>query len=430
MDTSFIPSDIQEVMARLHDSGFAVWLVGGALRDALRGKPPEDWDLATDATPEEIMGLFTRVIPIGIRHGTVQIHTAKRDIEATSYTARGPQGILPDLARRDFTINAMALGFPGGELLDPHGGQEDLRLGRLRAVGSPVARFREDPLRTLRAGRFMSGLGFQLHAETRAALQQTAAGLAQVAVERVRAEMSKLLMGRHFLPAMNCMKETGVLSYVLPELLEQDGGTCTEPLPDSRYHHTLLTVQHAPPRHRVRLAALLHALGRPWKRSVTPDCCAAYSQSSAHRAGLVMLRWRMSRKGICQTAKLIANQPPWTTATWTDADARRLIAAAGIDLLEDLFDLTTADCLAWGGKEQFLLNIASQRSRVKSQLGRPLALHIEDLAIDGRTVMHTLDLPPGPRIGTLLQELLAMVIEDPSLNEHQTLKAILVRKHG
>lgn len=432
MNTAFIPGDVREIMARLHEAGFAVWLVGGALRDALRGEPPQDWDLATDATPQQITALFPRVIPIGIRHGTVQVHTAMRDIEVTSCQAPSRQGILQDLARRDFTINAIALGFPSQELLDPHGGQRDLQLAQLRAVGTPVERFREDPLRTLRAGRFMSVFGFKLHEATRAALRQAAVGLAQVAQERIRDEMAKLLMGKDFLAAMNCMHEAEVLCHVLPELLEQG---CNGRTPDSLaslFQHTILTVHYAPFRQRVRLAALLHALGRPAELPFTNTraCCADYSRLSAERATSVMTRWRMSRKEISQTGKLIAKQLSWTTGKWTDADARRLIAAAGKDLLEDSFDLATADCLALSGSEEQLQNITILRGQVASQLQRSLPLHVADLAVNGNEVMRILGLKPGPWLGALLHELHQMVLEDPGLNEPQTLTEILRRKRS
>ena len=436
MDTSLIPSDIQNVMARLHAGGYAVWLVGGALRDAMRGAAPQDWDLATDATPAQVMALFPRVIPIGIRHGTVQIHTPTRDIEVTHCPAPAAQGIMQDLARRDFTINAMALGFPSGELIDPHGGRKDLQLGLLRAVGSPAARFAEDPLRTLRAGRFMSVLGFRLHPATRTALPRAAAGLAGVAQERIRTEMLKLLLGKHFASALDSMQQGGVLDHVLPELLDrldQDGVGRTTFCSGSRYQHTLRTVQHTPPRQRLRLAALLHALGRPAVPPAgdIPACCAHYRQISAQRADQVMLRWRMSRKDVSQTGRLIASQLSWPGATWTAADARRLIAAVGSDdWLEDLFDLATADCTALGGDESLLQSIADYRSRVKQQLQQPLPLHITDLAVNGNDLVRTLGLKPGPWVGIVLRQLHGLVLQDPGLNSAQTLKNILVEKHS
>ncbi|HTY21721.1 MAG TPA: hypothetical protein VMC85_01225, partial [Desulfomonilaceae bacterium] len=148
----FIPGDVRQILLHFVEKGFDVWLVGGALRDLLRGWIPKDWDLVTNATPPQVMTLFSRVIPIGVRHGTVQIHSGQRTIEATSCPAAGPEGILADLKRRDFTVNALALSYPEGQLIDPFGGQNDLLSLTLRAVGDARARFYEDPLRTLRAG--------------------------------------------------------------------------------------------------------------------------------------------------------------------------------------------------------------------------------------------------------------------------------------
>ena len=149
---SLVPLDIIRAMEKISDAGFDVWLVGGALRDLLLKVKPKDWDLATSSSPEQIMKVFPRVIPVGIRHGTVQVHTKTRDIEVTSFEPRGSEGILRDLGRRDFTINALALSFPDGILIDPYDGRVDIKKKLIRAVGNARSRFAEDPLRIVRAG--------------------------------------------------------------------------------------------------------------------------------------------------------------------------------------------------------------------------------------------------------------------------------------
>lgn len=166
LNPDIVPADVLNAMERIHEAGYGVWIVGGALRSLFLGQEPKDWDLATDAKPELITTIFPRVAPIGIRHGTVQVLTSERAIEVTTVPERGEAGILADLGRRDFTVNAMAWAFPQGDLLDPYGGRQDLKGRMLREVGGGGDRFREDPLRTLRAGRFMSTHRFQIEPET------------------------------------------------------------------------------------------------------------------------------------------------------------------------------------------------------------------------------------------------------------------------
>ncbi|MDY0040289.1 MAG: CCA tRNA nucleotidyltransferase, partial [Desulforhabdus sp.] len=225
-----IPPDVEYLLEKIHEAGFDVWLVGGAIRDFLYGWPPKDWDLATEASPQEIIRLFPRVIPVGIRHDTVQVYTGERAIEVTSYRSRGAEGILSDLGRRDFTVNALAMAYPNRTVIDLFAGRHDLQAGILRAVGDARARFSEDPLRALRAGRFVSVYGLSIEENTFAALTDEAEKLGSVAVERIRTEMFKLLLGDNVFSAFEWMRRGKVLGQIFPEVLEghDESGRCKE----------------------------------------------------------------------------------------------------------------------------------------------------------------------------------------------------------
>jgi len=425
-----VPNDVKEVTKRLSESGFDVWIVGGALRDCILGRTPKDWDLATDATPPRILELFSHVAPIGIRHGTVQVLTEQRGIEVTTTPGPGLEGILADLGRRDFTVNALALAYPGWELLDPFGGEKDLVELRLRAVGDARSRFREDPLRTLRAGRFMSTYGFAIEQTTFEAIEKEAEGLERVAQERIRDEILKMLLGDRVIEAFDSMRRAGVLSRVLPELLDWPGKELDLSHPLDIYHHSLCAVHYSPPRIRVRLAALFHDMGKPRVRRLRAEdlqfsgCCEA----SALIAFDVMTRWCMSNKEIREVRILVSNHLPREAEEWSDAALRRLIARVGPNLLEDLLDLAAADRLAMANHEASYERMGVLRSRIYEQLRRGLPLRAADLAVNGEDVMRILALEPGPLVGKILGFLHGKVLDAPDLNERKILMDFLEKE--
>lgn len=424
-----LPQDVLEVMKRLFDSGFNVWVVGGALRDSLMKRDPKDWDLATEASPKRVVELFSRVVPVGIRHGTVQVLTAGRSIEVTSTPAPGVEGIMADLGRRDFTVNALALTYPGGELLDPYQGLRDIEESRLRAVGDARARFREDPLRTLRAARFVGTHGFTVEPETFEALEKEAEGLGFVARERIRDEMLKMLVSDGVLEAFECMLRAGVLKGVLPELVELSGkplypGCCDVDF----YRHITDTVRLSPPRIRVRLAALFHDMAGPGEIEQAQDRSEALFKSSAASAFKIMTRWSMSNREIRDMQVLLLNQLPLLGNKLGDAALRRFISRVGLELLEDALDLATADRLARPGAGHLLKDMSAVRARIKKELERGFPLSVADLAVSGREIMQVLDLKPGPGIGKVLELLHARVLESPELNERKILMDFLEKE--
>ncbi len=416
---SFVPLDIIRAMGKIHDAGFDVWIVGGALRDHLLGLVPKDWDLATGATPGDIMKIFPRVIPVGIRHGTVQIHTRKRDIEVTSFKPPGETGIRKDLGRRDFTINAMALSFPSGELIDPDEGVSDLKSGLIRAVGNPRARFSEDPLRIVRAARLMAVYGFTVHPETIEAMRAESGTLERVSGERIRDEVCKILISARAVGALELLRKTEALQIMLPEV--------AGPAFDKSFHYPLLCVLNSPESLRVRLAAL-------FQNAATPGSLAEASKTGTTRkqcaaaAALRFKAWNMSNRWIEDLSLLIECRLPPDAVSWTDSEIRRFIARIRPELIDDFISLAQAERLASGVPETS--EIDRLQIRMRDQLETASALRISQLAIGGADIMEALSLQQGPEIGKILKHLFQLVLEDPALNTKESLIATLRRKFG
>jgi tRNA nucleotidyltransferase (CCA-adding enzyme) len=421
IDAKAIPRDVVECMERIHGGGHCVWIVGGALRSSFLGEEPKDWDLATDAPPPRMFELFHRVVPTGIRHGTVQVLTPLRAIEVTSVSGRGAEGIAADLGRRDFTVNAMAWAFPEGAFLDPYGGRRDLSNRLLRAVGSGVERFREDPLRTLRAGRFVSTHWFAVEEQTFAALQQEVLGLRRVATERIRDEWIRLLLGGNVDGAMDYMLRGGVVRVTLPEILidHKDVGWAGDP--ESPLEHAIRTVAACPARVRVRLAALFHnvrrAAGDVDSTVPAPRVCAESPVASAAIAESILDRWRASRRDRVTVVALVENQLPSYAEIMSDAHLRRRMAHVGRDLLEDWVDLALADRRALAQCSPVSSNSGSElQGRIHALIRNGFPMSVGELPVSGSDVKAALDLPSGVEVGKVLRELHEMVLGDPSLN--------------
>lgn len=426
-----VPQDVLRLMARLQDAGHGVWLVGGAIRDMLMGRSPHDWDIATDATLRRVLALFEHVVPVGLQHGTVQVLTGRRSVEVTVCPERGRKGLLLDLARRDFTINALALSYPDGALQDPHGGRRDLAAMRLRAVGSARERFRADPLRILRLPRLISQYGFHVHRDTLRAAGPEAHRLQDVAAERIRDELLKLVTGDHVLDGFTILKRTGALQEVLPELLEGVRKKQNHFHRYDIYHHVLHAVAASPKRERVRLAALFHDIAKPRTRFKKEGIYRFYGHDAlgAEMAGEILQRWRMPKKTVAEVQTLIRNHMLIDTDRWSDAAVRRLIARTGADLMPDLLDLSRADRSTHTEAEILLPELDRLEARVQEQLQRRVPLVKTDLAITGHDVMDVLRIGPGPRVGKILHEVGEWVLQFPENNRRQLLLD-WIKAHG
>jgi putative nucleotidyltransferase with HDIG domain len=449
MDNVRIHPLLREIAAVFQNRGREVYLVGGAVRDLFRGKKPQDWDLATNAPPEEVISLFRRVIPTGIKHGTVTVHYQGRAVEVTTFRTESDyrDGRRPgrveyaatieeDLSRRDFTMNAIALRLPGGEPADPFGGRGDIQKRIIRCVGNPAERFSEDGLRPLRAVRFAATLGFTLDDAARAAIRPALGITAKVSPERVRDELNKILgagggenSGGRPSAAFRLMEETGLLELLLPELAACRG------VDQKGYHqfdvldHSLLACDYAAMERypqAVILAALFHDLGKPLTRRADEQGVWTFYQHEQESARLcrhILTRLRYPNAVIDETCRLIGEHMFHYTENWTDAAVRRFIIRAGEENLENLYRLRRADSYAQGGIKPPADSLLPLVSRVDEVLAGSRAFSLKDLAVSGRDLM-AIGVKPGKCMGIILKELFETVVDDPAQNSREKLLEI------
>ncbi|MBK9796243.1 MAG: HD domain-containing protein [Holophagaceae bacterium] len=433
--------------------GAELMLVGGAVRDELLGRPHADWDLATKLLPPAVMerakAAGLRVIPTGLQHGTVTVILEDQPVEVTTFRSDGdyldgrrPESVrlgvdlVEDLSRRDFTINAMALPVGGGDLVDPFGGRADLAAGIIRAVGDPLKRFGEDGLRTLRACRFASQLGFEIEAATLEAIPQRLEVAGRVAAERVFTELDKLLRGAKPERGLGLLAESGLLDLWLPELRPMFG--CGQ----NRHHchdvwiHTLEVVRRVPAQSGPRWAGLFHDAGKPITRSTGPDGeihFYGHEERSLEMAEWILERLKASHALRREVAALIRHHCTSPTAAWGDAACRRFLGRLGEDALslEDWAAFRLADHQGKGVEVEARL---AEHQLMLSRLGAlaaarpPLAL--KDLALDGAALMRLAGRSGGPWLGELQRHLLEAVLDDPAANTVQGLSRLAMERLG
>jgi tRNA nucleotidyltransferase (CCA-adding enzyme) len=434
-----IPEFVRTVLERLNGHGHDSYVVGGAVRDLLMGRPVTDWDVASSASPEEITELFQDTRHFRLKHQTVTLVHEDRCYEVTSFRGEGEAGtrdIETDLGHRDFTIDAMALGAGAEEVLDPFQGREDIRKRLVRAVRNPGDRFGEDPLRMLRSVRLATELGFRIDPETLRAVSRMGGEIHRVAQERIREELMKILLSPRPSTGFHLMKKTGLLGEVLPELLE-GVGMRQNPLVHryTVFRHIMETLDRVEAAPVLRLAALLHDIAKPRTREKIAGKFHFYGheKASALLAREIMERLKFSNDTTSQVAHLIALHMRDLDyhSTWSDGAVRRLIRDVGEENVGGFLILREADLMAHGvvGRKKTAL-FSELKVRIERLLGNPVPRKACDLAIDGHNVMESLHLSPGPEVGRVLNLLMERVTDDPSLNTEECLAAILQEMKG
>lgn len=428
-------------MEDLQAAGHQAYPVGGAIRDLLLDRKAGDWDVATSARPEQVAELFPRTVPTGIAHGTITVLAGRMQIEVTTFRGevgysdgRHPDQVVfldsleEDLQRRDFTVNAMAFDTRRAKIVDPFGGRRDLGAELIRAVGEPLERFREDGLRPMRAVRFACVLGFSIEEQTRRAIPDALEVFRKVAPERIREELLKILAVRQAARGIELMRQTGLLGDVLPALLPTVDFSQNRFHRHDVYHHTLRCLEKCRGDPVLKLAVLLHDVGKPEVAEGPPGAHTFYlhERRSAEIADRVMHRLRFSNADRKRVTGLIANHMFHYLPDWNDGAVRRFIRRVGPERLDDMWEMRRAD--AWGrgtGVRDTLANLRALRRRVEQVMAEDAALKVTDLAIDGHDVMQALGISPGPRVGRILEALLDRVLDDPSLNRRDRLLALL-----
>ena len=431
------PGAVRWITRTLEEAGYETWAVGGAVRDAMADRPSGDWDLTTRATPGDMRRLFRRTVPVGVDHGTVgvlardgtmyEVTTFRRDVETTGRHAvvEFAQSLDEDLARRDFTINAVAWHPLNEELRDPYHGSRDMELRVLRTVGAPGERFAEDYLRVLRALRFAGTFGMRIHGDTWKALTGAVDRLGELSPERIREEMEKILTGApDELPsrAVALYAASGCLARLYPEL-DATVGHPREGGGGDLFSHSLQVLDQVPPhRTSLRWAALLHGVGEPEAPSGAGEEGADAGERALLRTAAVLERYRSSNariREVSELARWILRAPP---VDGSDAELRRWLADVGRERLPGVFHLWAAAARAdearaegWTRESAAVL---IRRLRGLARSGVPLS--VDELALDGRDLIR-MGFKPGPTFGEVLRHLLELVLEDPARNDPELL---------
>lgn len=436
------PPAVREILDRLHDAGHDGWAVGGSVRDALLGRRPADWDLATDARPDRLLELFPGAVYEN-RFGTVAVRThGSGVVEITTFRSehdyadfRRPHRVEfgdtvdIDLARRDFTVNAIAWGRAGTDgqatdeqpnrIEDPFGGLADLAARRLRAVGNPDARFREDALRMVRAVRLAATLEMDVEERTLAAIGANAGLVAHLSGERIGAELEKLLAAPAPSRGLALAHDTGLLAVFAPELAAQRGIPQSKAEGEDLWDHTLRTVDAAPQgRPIVRLAALLHDIGKP--PTFADGHFHHHEAAGATLADALLRRLRYPRTPAEEVVHLVRHHMFIADPSLSDGAIRRFIGRIGREHLDALFALRRADDVGSHADPDDETGTAFRR-RVEAELAAEAALDRYALVISGHDLMRELGLTPGRRLGQVIDALTERVVDDPALNERATL---------
>jgi len=441
-----VPADVERVVARLVAAGHEAYVVGGCVRDALRGVDPHDWDVATSATPDEIQKVFRHALYLN-RFGTVVVRQGDHDIEVTTYrveadyadhrhpaTVAFTDSLHEDLSRRDFTMNAVGYDPIEDRLTDPFDGRGDLQRRLIRAVGDPLQRFREDCLRAMRAVRQATQLEFTIDPPTLAAIGETLDVFRKVSAERIRDELFKLLAGPKPSYGLELMRTTGLLAEVLPELLEGVGVTQNRFHKFDVYRHTLSVVDNTHGDREglaiLRLGALLHDVGKPRARQPREGAPCEYSflkheYVGADMADAIARRLKLSVADRERIVAMVANHMFFYSPDWTDGTVRRFVRRVGSDVVPALFALREGDIAGRGFGEDPDVELGELRRRISEVAASDAAMRITDLAIDGKDVMRILGVAPGRIVGVVLERLLERVLDDPALNDAERLSALV-----
>ena len=445
-----VPRVVKRFARPFAAGGFQCWLVGGAVRDLFMHRSGGDYDVATDARPEQVRALYRHAIPTGVQHGTVTVPFAGQHIEVTTFRresdyrdGRRPAqvsfttSIEEDLSRRDFTINGIAMEVPSGRIVDPFGGRGDLDRKLIRAIGDAAERFAEDGLRPLRACRFAAQLGFQVDGPTLHAIRPSLSTVRRVAAERLRGEIEAILLAPRPSVGLWLMQETGLLELLLPELQRCVGVEQRQPpgrpagAPEfDVFTHSLAACDASEPELELRWAGLLHDIGKATTLVRGADRSLTFhhhDRESARMAHEILERLRSPHTLRDGVAHLVAHHMFNFDEHWSDAAVRRFVARVGRDRIDKLLALRRADQLGRYGEEHRVRpspRLIALAQRVSAVMDRREAVAVRDLAVNGSDLMAHLKLTPGPIIGILLRQLLEAVLEDPALNQRDRLLTI------
>ncbi|OQA70517.1 MAG: CCA-adding enzyme [Parcubacteria group bacterium ADurb.Bin247] len=445
-----IPKEIVNVIKIINDSGFEAYIVGGCVRDSLMKKTPEDWDLATNATPEKIQQIFKKNGFDSFyenNFGTVGVLLSKKErtysdvVEITTYRTEGvyrdkrrPENVKwaktieEDLSRRDFTVNAIAVKIEKGKniFIDPFDGKKDLDKKIIRAVGDPTQRFEEDALRIFRAIRFAGTLGFEIEKETLKSIKKNGAWILDISSERIRDEFIKMIMSKNAYEGINLLNSTGILKHILPEIVAGCGVSQNKHHIYDCYEHNLLALKYAAKKNfnfHVRMAALLHDVAKPkCKRGEGPDA-TFYNHEivGAKMTKNILERLKFSKKDIDKITLLVRYHLfYYNVGEVSESSIRRLVRQVGIENMDDLLNLRMCDRIGSGVPKAEPYKLRHLKYIIEKTSKDPIS--VKKLKIKGQDVIDILKIEPGPKVGWILNILLGQILQDPKRNNTRYLK--------
>ena len=432
-----VPEKAGHILKKLQAAGFEAYVVGGCVRDSILGREPQDWDITTSARPEQVKEMFPRTVDTGLKHGTVTVMQGGEGFEVTTYRIDGKyedgrhpsevtftSNLWRDLRRRDFTINAMAYNDEKG-LVDYYGGLEDMEIGVIRCVGYPEERFQEDALRMLRAVRFAAQLGYHIDFYTMKGIRKLAPNLKKISAERIQAELVKIMVSPHpdFLRGAYKM---GITRVILPEL---DRAMETEQNhPHHIYtvgEHILRSARYVEPERILRLTMLLHDIGKPDTLTVDKDGIThfyGHAKVSADRAREILRRLKVDNDTVSMVCRLVLYHDYGNDLDPDERTVRRAINKIGEDAFPLLLQVKYADICAQSAylREEKLERLERWKQLYAEVIGKRQCVTLKDLAVTGSDLIAA-GMKPGKELGDMLQELLQLVLDDPSCNTREKL---------
>lgn len=437
-----LPEKVEYILHTLEEAGYEAYAVGGCVRDSLLGREPDDWDITTSATPQQVKKAFPRTIDTGIQHGTVTVMMGKEGFEVTTYRidgeyedSRHPKeviftaNLIEDLKRRDFTINAFAYNDRSG-IVDAFDGMTDLKNGIIRCVGEARERFREDALRMMRAVRFSAQLGYSIEEKTREAIIELAPSLKNISAERIQVELVKLLQSPHP-DYLREAYELGMTKVILPEF---DRAMKT---PQNNPHHIysvgehmLHTLLYVRPDRSLRIAALLHDIAKPDTEEIDSEGIShfhGHAQLGEEKAAAILKRLKFDNDTIHKVKKYVKYHDYRIEAT--PRAVRRALNKIGKEYFEQILEIKQADMLAQSmyQREEKEENLRQVRALYQEILQKEECFSLKELALTGKDLME-LGVPQGKQVGAVLNQLLEDVLENPAHNTREYLTQLVNRQ--
>lgn len=434
-----LPRKVEDIIDRIQAAGYEAYAVGGCIRDSILGKEPDDWDITTSAKPEEVKKLFDRTIETGIQHGTVTVMDGKEGFEVTTYRIDGkyedcrhPKDVTftanlkEDLRRRDFTINAMAYNSKDG-LIDLYEGVQDMERGLIRCVGDAGERFTEDALRMMRAVRFSAQLGYTIEEKTKEAIVRLAPALHNISAERIQTELVKLLVSQHP-DFLRIAYETGITGQILPEF-----DICMQTGQNNPHHcytvgeHILHTLSYVKADKALRLAMLLHDIGKPRTLTVDGDGIThnhGHAAAGEEMAVRILKRLKFDNDTVDTVGRLVRYHD--LKIENNAKSVRKAVHRVGEDIFPLLFSVKYADIMAQSGyqREEKLSALEELKKIYDTIIADKDCLSLKDLAVKGSDLLAA-GMKPGREMGLTLHKLLEVVLEEPEHNQKEYLLSLL-----